>query len=409
MAYCRVETADGYTVMSNYHLRDKRLSLKARGLLSQILSLPEKWDMTISGLSKINCECSDTIASIIKKLEATGYITRYRERRENGTYGEIFYDIRMKPRHFDEPKRNKSERVKPKQMSSAQLSKEKSNKEKESKELFNIHQSILPDGIDKIDGYRAIILKNIEYDLIDDQYNNCNFYDNTAVEKFFSRLQDVSKMKRDLHSYKISSLSIHQCLKLTDLSLESIRKNALKNFESDFITQHDLEIRSDWNEIVYNYSLPDPPEVLRIPKTIFERLAPNLKKFLLNFDVNICKSPLDSEAEFAFFYKYNDYYYIGLSVMNTSQAMIEDFISWGQYPELLKYYFNRSTNTSILQSYNRLLTFKIADLLITNGYVLPSEKKNKTQVPMIEIQRYSNNKTKCRELGDIDLSLNVLP
>ena len=77
----------------------------------------------------------------------------------------------MKPRHYDEPKRKKSERVKPKQMSSAQLSKEKSNKEKESKELFNIHQSILPDGIDKIDGYRAIILENIEYDLIVDQYN----------------------------------------------------------------------------------------------------------------------------------------------------------------------------------------------------------------------------------------------
>lgn len=171
MAYCRVETADGYTVMSNYHLRDMRLSLKARGLLSQILSLPESWDMTISGLSKINRECSDTIASIIKELEETGYITRYRERRKNGTYGEIFYDIRMKPRHFDDPKRKKSERVKPKQMSSAQLSKEKSNKEKENKELLNIHQSIQPDGIDKIDGYRAIILENIEYDLIVNQHN----------------------------------------------------------------------------------------------------------------------------------------------------------------------------------------------------------------------------------------------
>lgn len=72
--------------MSNYHLRDKRLSLKARDLLSQILSLPEKWDMTIAGLSKIDRECSDTIASIIKELENTGYITRYRERRDNGTY-----------------------------------------------------------------------------------------------------------------------------------------------------------------------------------------------------------------------------------------------------------------------------------------------------------------------------------
>ncbi|MDD6060366.1 MAG: DUF6017 domain-containing protein, partial [Ruminococcus sp.] len=57
------------------------------------------------------------------------------------------------------------------QMSSAQLSKEKSNKEKENKELFNINQSILPDGIDKIDGYRAIILENIEYDLIVNQFN----------------------------------------------------------------------------------------------------------------------------------------------------------------------------------------------------------------------------------------------
>ncbi len=171
MAYCKVETADGYTVMSNYHLRDKRLSLKARGLLSQILSLPEKWDMTISGLSKINRECSDTIASIIKELEATGYITRYRERRKNGTYGEIFYDIRMKPRHYDEPKRKKSERVKPKQMSSAQLSKEKSNKEKENKEPYNILSINLPDGIDEIEAYRSIVLENIEYDTLSSYLN----------------------------------------------------------------------------------------------------------------------------------------------------------------------------------------------------------------------------------------------
>ena len=130
--------------MSNYHLRDKWLSLKSRDLLSQILSLPEKWDITISGLSKINRECSNTIAFIIRELETTGYITRYQERRKNGTYVEIFYDIRMKSRRLDDPKRKNSERIKPKQMSSAQLSKEKSNKEKENKELFYIHQSILP-------------------------------------------------------------------------------------------------------------------------------------------------------------------------------------------------------------------------------------------------------------------------
>lgn len=110
MAYCRVETADGYTVMSNYHLRDMRLSLKARGLLSQILSLPEKWDMTIAGLSKINKESTDAISTAIKELEAAGYITRYRERKDNGTFGEIIYDVRMKPTHFDNPKQDKPKR-----------------------------------------------------------------------------------------------------------------------------------------------------------------------------------------------------------------------------------------------------------------------------------------------------------
>ena len=55
MAVFRVERTQNYTVMSNYHLRDKRLSLKSKGLLSQMLSLPEDWDYTLSGLARINC------------------------------------------------------------------------------------------------------------------------------------------------------------------------------------------------------------------------------------------------------------------------------------------------------------------------------------------------------------------
>lgn len=252
--------------------------------------------------------------------------------------------------------------------------------------------------------YIKLIISGILTILHNVQNYNDHFYDNTAVEKFFSRLQAVSIMERDLNSYTISNLSIHKYLKLTDLSLESTRKKALEEYESDFITLHELTNRSDWKCIVTNYSLPDPPKVLRIPKNVFERLESKLKRFLLNFDVNICKSTTDSEAELAFLYKYNDYYYIGLSVMYSSQAIIEDFISWGQYPELLKYYFKRSTSANILQDYNRLLTFKIADLLLTNGYVLPSEKKNNTRVPRVEIGRYSNNNTRCRELGDVDLA-----
>ena len=61
MAVFRVERTSDYTVMSNYHLRDKRLSLKAKGLLSQMLSLPEDWDYTLAGLCYINRESKDAI------------------------------------------------------------------------------------------------------------------------------------------------------------------------------------------------------------------------------------------------------------------------------------------------------------------------------------------------------------
>ena len=76
MAVFRVERTSDYTVMSNYHLRDKRLSLKAKGLLSQMLSLPEDWDYTLAGLCYINRESKDAIRTAIHELEQAGYIHR---------------------------------------------------------------------------------------------------------------------------------------------------------------------------------------------------------------------------------------------------------------------------------------------------------------------------------------------
>lgn len=72
MAVFRVERTQGYTVMSNYHLRDKSLSLKAKGLLSQMLSLPEDWDYTLSGLAVINRESKDAIRSAVNELKRRG-------------------------------------------------------------------------------------------------------------------------------------------------------------------------------------------------------------------------------------------------------------------------------------------------------------------------------------------------
>jgi DNA-binding MarR family transcriptional regulator len=93
----RVEKTKGYTVMSNYHLRDKSLSLKARGLLSYILSLPEDWDYTIVGLSKASGASKGTIESTLKELEKAGYIERTRIRNEDGTLSGTEYIIREQP------------------------------------------------------------------------------------------------------------------------------------------------------------------------------------------------------------------------------------------------------------------------------------------------------------------------
>ena len=82
MAVFRVEKNSGYTVMSNHHLRNRALSLKAKGLLSQMLSLTEDWDYTLQGLARINRESIDAIRQAIRELEQAGYIQRSRERRD---------------------------------------------------------------------------------------------------------------------------------------------------------------------------------------------------------------------------------------------------------------------------------------------------------------------------------------
>ena len=97
MAVFRVEKNKGYTVMSNHHLRNKELSLKAKGLLSQMLSLPEDWDYTLAGLSLINRESIDAIRTAVWELEKAGYITRRQGRDEKGKMTAIEYTIYEQP------------------------------------------------------------------------------------------------------------------------------------------------------------------------------------------------------------------------------------------------------------------------------------------------------------------------
>lgn len=96
MAVIRVEKRKGYTIMSNYHLRDKNLSLKAKGLLSIMLSLPDEWHYNVRGLAAICKEGVTSISSTLKELEQWGYMRRHQPN-TGGKFGEIEYIIYETP------------------------------------------------------------------------------------------------------------------------------------------------------------------------------------------------------------------------------------------------------------------------------------------------------------------------
>lgn len=102
MAIYRVERTRDYTVMSNYHLKDRELSLKAKGLLSMILSLPDEWNYTLRGLAAISKEGVDAIGSTVRELEKAGYIIRRQLRGEKGRISDTEYTIYEQP-HKTEP------------------------------------------------------------------------------------------------------------------------------------------------------------------------------------------------------------------------------------------------------------------------------------------------------------------
>lgn len=160
MAVFRVEKTRDYTVMANYHLRDHSLSLKAKGLLSLMLSLPDDWDFSIKGLARICKDGVDSVCSAVKELEAAGYIQRHRTRSENGRITEMEYQIYEKPIPTTQiqeladaapsPNQASLEQAQPKQEkpvqdNPAQLNIQESITEEINKELSSTH-SFFPSG-----------------------------------------------------------------------------------------------------------------------------------------------------------------------------------------------------------------------------------------------------------------------
>lgn len=104
MSVIRVNKTKNYTVMSNHHLQNRNLTLKAKGLLSEMLSLPENWDYTIEGLARINRESEAAIKSALRELKAEGYL-QIRKLKPNQTESgriEYVYDIYEEPKQEGE-------------------------------------------------------------------------------------------------------------------------------------------------------------------------------------------------------------------------------------------------------------------------------------------------------------------
>ena len=182
MSVFRVEKNKGYTVMSNHHLRNHTLSLKAKGLLSQMLSLPEDWDYTLQGLAQINKESIDAIREAVRELERAGYIERSRERDERGCLRGTAYTIYEQPHAEptpEEPTQEKPMLEKPTLENPTQLITKSTKKRKRQSTDLSITDSIpFPSGFpetpvqkrteakEAFDGYRELILENIDYDVL---------------------------------------------------------------------------------------------------------------------------------------------------------------------------------------------------------------------------------------------------
>ena len=188
MAVFRIERTRDYTVMSNHHLRDKALSLKSKGLLSMMLSLPEDWNYTTRGLAKICKEGVDAIGGALRELEAAGYIVRHQMRDRQGRISDTEYVIYEQPQpkapdtpqpdtaspDTENPYLDSPDTEKPAELNIEKSKTQKSNTQGASTDSIPFRETAAarpPErkgrdamSVEEMQEYRDLVLENIEYD-----------------------------------------------------------------------------------------------------------------------------------------------------------------------------------------------------------------------------------------------------
>lgn len=207
MAVCRVEKNKNYTTMSNFHLRDKNLSNKSRGLLSTMLSLPENWDYTTRGLAAICKDGVDGITAQLKELEQRGYLVRHRIRDSNGRITDMEYVIYEEPQPVlpdtEKPDMVIPDMDEPCLGTPAQRNIDKRITKESNTELSSIYSipsdEFRPSVLSALDTkrkeaeyrdierYRYLIMENIEYEILLEN----NPYDREMLEEILELLVDT--------------------------------------------------------------------------------------------------------------------------------------------------------------------------------------------------------------------------
>jgi len=283
MAVFRVEKNKGYTVMSNYHLNDKTITLKAKGLLSQMLSLPESWDYTLKGLAYINKESVDAIRTAVLELEQRGYIVRQQGRAAGGGFSNIEYTIYEQPQEkptllqeesplppphrtslagtpllenpitaepilekpiLENPIPEKPLSGNPTQLNTKEENTDLSNIQKLNMDLSSTDQSIYPsknsgrynsrgndDGrMEAIDVYREMIHDNLDYEILCERYGRERMdeivsliLDTVCSEKKYIRIGGENKPAEVVKSVLLKLNSLH-----IEYVFECLEKNTTK-------------------------------------------------------------------------------------------------------------------------------------------------------------------------------------
>lgn len=234
MSVFRIEKTKDFTIMSNHHFKNKNLSLKAKGLLSLMLSLPEDWNYTTRGLASICKDGVDSISTALKELEAEGYLARKRFRRKDGSLGRMEYVIYEHPvcklsesnnHEPQKPQKVKPVTESPEQEKPAQLITNISSTNRAStditKDKTRLNARVREDQTMKQIGfYRDLIERNIRYEALVVKYGSERVYEimELIMEPFYSMSQDFHIGKKKYSKEAVRS----KFLKITSEQIEKV-------------------------------------------------------------------------------------------------------------------------------------------------------------------------------------------